>query len=80
MADLEKSVVFDKNAPVVDGIDAAPLASPATAGADEALKYASDEPIHIDEATDRRLLRATDLHVLPWLCALYFMQYMDKGM
>jgi hypothetical protein len=51
-----------------------------TIGADAALRYAADERIAIDDETNRRLLRSTDLHILPWLCALYFMQYLDKGM
>lgn len=49
------------------------------ADADGALKYASSEAISIDEKTNKRLLWLTDSHVLPWLCALYFMQYLDKG-
>lgn len=49
-------------------------------GVDEALQYAASERIAIDDATNSRLLRTTDLHILPWLCALYFMQYLDKGM
>ena len=31
------------------------------------------------EATNARLLRKINLHVLPWLCGLYMLQYMDKG-
>ncbi len=49
-------------------------------GADAALKYAASETIVIDEATNKRLLRLTDWHILPWLCTLYFLQYLDKGM
>jgi hypothetical protein len=51
-----------------------------TVGADAALQYAASERIIIDKETNQRLLRMTDLHILPWLCALYFMQYLDKGM
>lgn len=51
----------------------------ATANADDALKYAAAEAVVLDEATQSRLLRTTDQHVLPWLCALYFIQSIDKG-
>ncbi|RFU27351.1 hypothetical protein B7463_g8964, partial [Scytalidium lignicola] len=79
MTDPEKSDSSGNKPTAVDRIGIIEHASPSATGVDEALKYASDEPIIIDEATNRRLLHATDWHVLPWLCALYFMQYMDKG-
>lgn len=49
------------------------------ADADGALKYALSDAISIDDKTNKRLLWMIDSHVLPWLCALYFMQYLDKG-
>ncbi|KAI9739832.1 MAG: hypothetical protein M1834_006553 [Cirrosporium novae-zelandiae] len=48
-------------------------------GADAVLVYASATAIDIDPETDKRLLRKIDLHVLPWLCVLYILQYLDKG-
>jgi MFS transporter, ACS family, allantoate permease len=48
-------------------------------GADQALEIVGDTLIEIDEATNRRLLRKIDWNVLPWLCTLYFLQYLDKG-
>lgn len=48
-------------------------------GADAAFAYASIEALTIDEATNKRLLRKIDSHVLPWLCTLYVLQYLDKG-
>ncbi|KAK6069353.1 MFS allantoate [Seiridium cupressi] len=52
----------------------------ATKGADALLAYA-DHPgaIVLDDTTDRRLLRKIDRNVLPWLCGLYILQYLDKG-
>ena len=48
-------------------------------GVDAAFQYASAEAIVIDAETNKRLLRSIDLHILPWLCTLYFLQYLDKG-
>ena len=48
-------------------------------GADGVLQYASAEAVGIDKATNKRLLRTIDLHVLPWLCGLYVLQFLDKG-
>lgn len=48
-------------------------------GADGVLQYASQESIEIDEDTNRRILRKIDWHIMPWLCGLYVLQYLDKG-
>lgn len=48
-------------------------------GADAVFAYANAEATPLDEATNAHLLRKIDLHVLPWLCGLYMLQYMDKG-
>jgi ACS family allantoate permease-like MFS transporter len=48
-------------------------------GADLAFEYANAEAIPLDDATNKRLLRKIDLRVLPWLCGLYILQYLDKG-
>lgn len=49
-------------------------------GADALLAYADPSgTVIIDEATNRRLVRKIDTHVLPWLCGLYVLQYLDKG-
>lgn len=50
-----------------------------TEGADKALEFIAAHGVDIDPATNRRILRKIDLHVLPWLCFLYFLQYLDKG-
>lgn len=48
---------------------------------DEAMKAMAaygGQPIHIDEATNRRLLRTIDWHLMPIMCAVYCMNYLDK--
>lgn len=47
--------------------------------ADKALAFVGSEVISIDEKTNKRIARKIDLHILPWLCGLYFLQYLDKG-
>jgi MFS transporter, ACS family, allantoate permease len=47
--------------------------------ADEAMKaFESGEVIEIDEATSRRLLRRIDMHMLPLMCVVYGLNYLDK--
>jgi hypothetical protein len=49
--------------------------------ADEALKAFAGhqgEVIHIDEATNKRLLRRIDLHLMPLMCLVYGLNYLDK--
>lgn len=48
-------------------------------GADDVLQYASQESIDIDSETNRRIVRKIDWHIMPWLCGLYVLQYLDKG-
>ena len=49
--------------------------------ADEAMKAFEGydgEVIHIDEATNKRLLRKIDLHIMPLMCIVYGLNYLDK--
>lgn len=47
--------------------------------ADEALKaFADGEIIEIDEATNKRLLRKIDWHLMPIMCCVYGINYLDK--
>ena len=47
--------------------------------ADEAMKaFANGEKIEIDEATNKRLVRRIDLHLMPLLCLIYGLNYLDK--
>ncbi|KAL8872518.1 MAG: hypothetical protein Q9174_001862 [Haloplaca sp. 1 TL-2023] len=49
--------------------------------ADEAMKaFTGDEgePLLLDEATSKRLLKKIDLHLMPLLCIIYGLNYLDK--
>lgn len=49
--------------------------------ADEALKALGDlqgETIELDEATNRRLLSIIDWHMMPIMCFIYGMNYLDS--
>lgn len=49
--------------------------------ADEALKAFSGlegEVIEVDEATNKRLLRIIDRHMMPLMCVIYGMNYLDS--
>lgn len=49
--------------------------------ADEALKAvleAGGQAITIDDETNRRLLRTIDWHMMPLMCVVYMMNYLDS--
>ena len=47
--------------------------------ADEAMKaFTTGEVFEIDEATNKRLLRIIDWHLMPLLCVVYGLNYLDK--
>lgn len=49
--------------------------------ADEAMKAFDDlhgEAIELDEATNRRLLRTIDWHMMPIMCFVYGMNFLDS--
>lgn len=47
--------------------------------ADDAMKaFASGENVEIDEATNKRLLRIIDWHLMPLLSIIYGLNYLDK--
>jgi len=49
--------------------------------ADEAMKAfdgLQGEAIELDEATNRRLLRTIDWHMMPIMCFIYGMNYLDS--
>jgi len=70
----------------VGGAGEAPIAEMTTVlkhankeDADEALQaFENGEVIVIDEATNRRLLRKIDWNIMPIMCAIYGLQYLDK--
>lgn len=50
-----------------------------TGDVDEAMKYAIDtEEVELSDADAKRLLRKIDIYVLPLICLLYALQFMDK--
>ncbi|GMM31333.1 allantoate permease [Martiniozyma asiatica (nom. inval.)] len=50
-----------------------------TGNVDEAMKYALDlEDVDIDDEKFKKLLRKIDFHLLPLICLLYALQFMDK--
>lgn len=50
-----------------------------TGDVDEAMKYALDnEEVELTEEENKRLLRKIDLFLLPLICLLYALQFMDK--
>jgi len=50
---------------------------PKGSGADGALELIA-EGLAVDPETNKRLLRKIDLHILPLICIIYFLQYIDK--
>lgn len=51
----------------------------AVANADPALQYAlQGDAVTLDAATNRRICRKIDAHVLPWMFFLFAIQYFDK--
>lgn len=46
---------------------------------DEAMKaFENGEVIEVDEATNKRLLRIIDWHMMPIMCVIYGINYLDK--
>lgn len=47
--------------------------------ADEAMQaFVNGEVIEIDQATNKRLLRIIDFRMMPLMCVIYGMNYLDK--
>lgn len=47
--------------------------------ADEAMKaFANGEIVEVDEETNKRILRTIDWHIMPIMCVVYGMNYLDK--
>lgn len=52
-----------------------------TPDADEAMKAFEElqgEAIELDEATNRRLVRTIDCHIMPIMCLVYAMNFLDS--
>ncbi|KAI9739055.1 MAG: hypothetical protein M1834_007267 [Cirrosporium novae-zelandiae] len=46
--------------------------------ADQALKFVRGQVFELDTETNKRVLRKIDWHLLPLMCTLYLLQYLDK--
>lgn len=61
--------------------DRKPSQDKPAAGADAALDLVAESGnagITVDEETSRRLVRKIDWHIMPLICIIYFLQYIDK--
>ncbi|KAL4875350.1 putative MFS allantoate transporter [Aspergillus karnatakaensis] len=47
-------------------------------GEDEALKYIHTIPVSYTDEDEQRVRRKIDFYMLPWMCGLYLLQYLDK--
>lgn len=68
--DVHKTNAGDvlRKAPGIDGDEAL-----------KALELEHGEVITIDEETNRRLVRKIDWHIMPLLCIIYGLQYLDSN-
>lgn len=74
-----KSQEPESRTPVIE--NATSVSATHTSGADTALnllKETGGVHRHIDPETNRRLLRKIDFHIMPLICIVYFLQYIDK--
>jgi ACS family allantoate permease-like MFS transporter len=63
----------------LDATNAAKKILAHSSDADEAMKaFASGEVVEIDEATNKRLLRIIDFRMMPLMCVVYGLNYLDK--
>jgi hypothetical protein len=75
ISDMKDPVTTSQNASGTSPI------TTAKSGADAALnllKASSRSHQPVDPETNRRLLRRIDLHIMPLICIVYFLQYIDK--
>ncbi|KAF4552471.1 MFS-type transporter-like protein 5 [Elsinoe fawcettii] len=78
-SDIEKA--GDMRAPSPEEGDMAEKSTIGSDDEDEAMKAMrayGGEPIEIDAATNKRLLRIIDWHLMPIMCVVYGMNYLDK--
>lgn len=45
---------------------------------DSRVEYAIDQPIVVDEATEKKLMRKLDLRLIPMVMWMYLMSFMDR--
>lgn len=71
--EVTTSIPLGKQESIEDGV-----MKPVGKDADAALQFLSQGAIHIDEATDKRIRRTIDWHIMPWMFGIYMLQYLDK--
>lgn len=76
----EKTIAVETKQPVQPN-NPQVLATTTASNGDAALKLLQEtggfrQPL--DPETNRRLLRKIDLHIMPLICIVYFLQYIDK--
>lgn len=81
--DLEPVASFTKdnigNPNVITSFTSAGKVVTVTGDVDEAMQLALNlDNVVLDDATNKRILRKIDLHLLPLICLLYAFQFMDK--
>lgn len=81
MADAEKTVGTSTAVAAETSKHIDPTLEKHAHDADEAMKAFDDlhgEAIELDEATNRRLLRTIDWHMMPIMCCIYGMNFLDS--
>lgn len=81
MAEVEKTVGTSSGVDVEQVKHVDPTLEKHAHDADEALKAfegLQGETIELDEATNKRLLKTIDRHMMPIMCFVYGMNYLDS--
>jgi ACS family allantoate permease-like MFS transporter len=81
MADEEKVAGMSSAVDVETAKNVDPTLEKHAHDADEAMKVFDElhgEAIELDEATNRRLLRTIDWHMMPIMCCVYGMNFLDS--
>lgn len=81
MAEEEKTVGMSSAVDFATTKDVDPTLEKHAHDADEAMKAFDElqgDTIELDESTSRRLLRSIDWHMMPIMCCVYGMNYLDS--
>lgn len=81
MAEVEKTVGVSSSVDVERAKHVDPTLEKHAHDADEAMKAFEGlhgETIELDEATNKRLLKTIDRHMMPIMCFVYGMNYLDS--
>lgn len=81
MAEEEKTVGMSSAVDFAEAKNVDPTLEKHAYDADEAMKAFDElqgDTIELDESTSRRLLRSIDWHMMPIMCCVYGMNYLDS--